>query len=190
MKTDGRMHPSTRGIVLAAGLVLMVPLLAMQVSDQVVWSPADFAVAGTLLVGTGLMYQQIARRAGHVAYRVAAGVALAAALLLVWVNLAVGVIGSEDNPANLMYLGVLAVGLIGAILARFQPHGMARTMFATALTQALVAVIALVFRLGAPENGPLVIVFGNAVFVALFAGSATLFQHAARVQDGGTAPGR
>ncbi len=51
------------------------------------------------------------------AYRFAVGVALAAAFLLVWMNLAVGLIGSEDNPANLMYFGVLAVGFIGAIIA-------------------------------------------------------------------------
>jgi hypothetical protein len=50
-------------------------------------------------------------------------------------NLAVGVIGTEDDPANLMYVGVLAVGIIGAIIARFRPHGMARTLFATALAQ-------------------------------------------------------
>src|SRR5688572_8042949 len=59
-------------------------------------------------------------------YRFAVGVALAAALFLVWMNLAVGLIGTEDNPANLLYGGVLAVGIIGAIIARFRPHGMAR----------------------------------------------------------------
>ena len=81
---------------------------------------------------------------GNSAYRAAVGVALAAAFILVWVNLAVGIIGSEDNPANVMYGGVLAVGIIGAIIARFQPHGMARALVATALAQALVAVIALI----------------------------------------------
>ena len=63
-------------------------------------------------------------------------------------NLAVGIIGTEDNPANLMYGGVLAVGIVGAIIARFQPHGMARALVATALAQALVAVIALIAGLG------------------------------------------
>jgi hypothetical protein len=76
------------------------------------------------------------------AYRSIVGVALAAAFLLVWVNLAVGIIGTEDYLANVMYVGVLAVGIIGAIIARFRPHGMARALFATALAQALVAVIA------------------------------------------------
>jgi hypothetical protein len=49
---------------------------------------------------------------------------------------------------------VLAVGLIGAIIACFRPHGMARALFATALAQALVAVIALIFGLGLPWSAP------------------------------------
>jgi hypothetical protein len=179
MKTDSTAYRSAR-IVLAAAFILMLPLLAMQVTDQVVWSLADFAVAGTLLAGTGLLYELATRKAGSIAYRAAVGVALAAALFLVWINLAVGIIGSEDDLANLMYLGVLAVGIVGAVVARFQPHGMARALFATALAQALVAVIALVFRLGSPDSGPLEILAVNGLFVALFVGSASLFRHAAR----------
>src|SRR5918994_7255825 len=78
------------------------------------------------------------------AYRTAAGLALAAAVLIVWLSVAAGLIGIEDDdPANLMYVGVLAIGFIGAITARFQPRGLARALFATALAQALVGVIAL-----------------------------------------------
>ncbi|NIW09304.1 MAG: hypothetical protein GWN33_01400 [Gammaproteobacteria bacterium] len=159
---------------------MLLPLLAMQITDEVVWDLADFAVAGALLVGTGLMYELAARKAGNIAYRAAVGVALAAALLLVWINLAVGIIGTEDNPANLMYIGVLAVGIIGALIARFQPHGMARALFATALAQALVAVIALIAGLGSPWSGPGEILFLNGFFVALFVGSALLFRKTAR----------
>jgi hypothetical protein len=64
--------------------------------------------------------------------------------LLVWTNLAVGIIGEPDELANLMYVGVLAVGILGAITARFRPAGMARALLATALVQALVAGIALI----------------------------------------------
>jgi hypothetical protein len=119
---------------------------------------------------------------GEAAYRAAVGLALGSALLLVWVNGAVGIIGSENNEANLMYGGVLVVGAIGAIVARFKPEGMARALFATALAQTLVAVIALVGRLGSPNSGPLEIVTVNGFFVALFVGSAVLFWKAARGQ--------
>jgi hypothetical protein len=116
------------------------------------------------------------------AYRAAVGVALAVAFLLAWVNLAVGIIGSEDNLANLMYVGVLAVGIIGATIARFRPRGMARTLFATALAQASVAVIALLFGLGSPWSPPVEILAVNGFFAALFVGSALLFRYAGREQ--------
>src|SRR5688572_13837431 len=154
MKTDHTAYRPAALVVLAAAFILMLPLLAMQVTDQVVWDLADFGVAGALLVGAGLTYVLVARKAGKIAYRTAVGVAVAAALLLVWINLAVGIIGTEDNPANLMYIGLLAVGFIGALIARFQPQGMARALFATALAQALVAVIAVIFGLDSPESLP------------------------------------
>jgi len=164
----------------AAALILLLPLVAMQFTDEVNWDVADFALFGALLIGVGVPYELAVRTTGDNAYRAAVGVALAAAFILVWVNGAVGIIGSEDNPANLMYGGVLAVGIIGAIIARFQPDGMARALFATALAQALVAVIALIAGLGSPWSGPLEIVALNGFFVALFVGSALLFQKAAR----------
>jgi hypothetical protein len=113
-------------------------------------------------------------------YRFAAGVALAAAFILAWLSLGVGVIGKDGDPANLMYFGVLAVGVIGAIVARFRPNGMARALFAMALAQALIAVIALIFGLGLPWSPPLEILVLNGFFVALFLGSAWLFRNAAR----------
>src|SRR3989304_6473156 len=53
------------GIVLAAAFILLLPLLAMQITDEVVWDLADFAVAGALLVGTGLICELAARKAGN-----------------------------------------------------------------------------------------------------------------------------
>jgi len=101
----------------AAALLLLLPLVAMQFTEGVVWDVADFAVAGALLVGAGVTLELAARRTGNGAYRAAVGVALGAAVILVWVNGAVGVIGTESNDANLMYGGVLAVGVIGALIA-------------------------------------------------------------------------
>jgi hypothetical protein len=115
-------------------------------------------------------------------YRFATCAALGAAFLLAWMSLGVGVIGADGDPANVMYGGVLAVGFIGAVIARFQPYGMSRALFATALAQALVAMIALVAGLGYPASPPLEIVLLNGFFVALFVGSAVLFRYAAREQ--------
>jgi hypothetical protein len=174
---------STIGIVVAAASISLVPLLAMQITDAVVWDLADFAAAGALLVGTGLMFQMAARKAGDIAYRAAIGVALAAAFILVWLVGAVGVIGEDGDRADLMYGGVLAVGIIGAIIARFQPQGMARALLAMALATALVAVIALIAgKHQAPISSVYEILGLNGFFVALFIASARLFRHAARRQ--------
>ena len=170
-------YRSVVGVALATAFILLVPLLG-----RWDWGPADYVFAGVLIFGTGLTFVLAAKKVGNTAYRSAVGVGLAAAFLLVWVTGAVGIIGSEDNNANLMYIGVLAVGIAGAIIARFRSHGMARALFATALAQALVAAIVLVFGLGLPWSPPVEILALNGFFVALFAGSALLFRYAAREQ--------
>lgn len=119
-------------------------------------------------------------RINKTAYRSAIGIAIATAFMLVWLSLGVGIIGKDGDPANLMYFGVLAVGIISAILARFQPHGMARALVATAIAQGVVAAIALIAGLGLPWSGPAEILGLNGFFIALFGGSAWLFRRAAR----------
>jgi len=156
-----------------AALVLLVPLIAMQFTDVVAWDVADFAVFGALLLSAGIAFELAARKTGNAAYKTGVGLALAAAFILIWVNGAVGIIGNESNDANLMYFGVLAVGFIGALIARFEPKGMARAMIATAGAQVLVFVIALVAGWG--FTGPITF-----FFLAFWVGSARLFQNAAR----------
>jgi hypothetical protein len=161
--------------------MLLLPLVAAQFTDQVNWDATDFAVFGAMLLVAGGAFELAARTTGNRAYRAAVGIALAAAFLLVWMNLAVGIIGAEDNPANLMFGGVLAIGIMGAIIARFRPDGMARALFATTLAQALVAVIALVAGLG--PTGPIwrsEILILSGFFAALWLISAWLFRKAAQ----------
>ncbi len=81
-------------IALGTALILLVPLLAMQFTDEVAWDLTDFAIIGTLLFGTGLAYELATRKVSNIKYRVAVGIVLAAALLLVWIELAVGLFGT------------------------------------------------------------------------------------------------
>jgi hypothetical protein len=186
--THNRAYRSAIGVARATGLILLVPLLAMQFSDEVLWGPADFVAAGVLLFSAGLTYQLVARNAGNSAYRIAVGVAVGAALLLVWLVGAVGVIGEDGDRADMMYAGVLAVGTIGAVVARFRPGGMARALLAMALAQAVVAVIALLAgKHQAPISSVAEILGLNGFFVALFIASACLFREAARKQPPGDA---
>lgn len=78
-------------IALVTAFVLLIPLLAMQFTDEVEWGLTDFIVFGTLLFGTGLTYELVARRVSGVKYRAVIGVALLAAMLLIWADLAVGI---------------------------------------------------------------------------------------------------
>ena len=160
----------------AGAFMLLLALVAKQFIGEVSWVD-NLAQTGALLIGVGIAVELASRKTGEAAYRAAVGLALGSGLGLVWVNGAVGIIGSEDNEANLMYGGVIVVGAIGAVIARFKPEGMARALFATALAQTLVAVIGLVGRMG---SGSLEIVTINGFFVALFVGSAVLFSKAAR----------
>ncbi len=106
------------------------------------------------------------------AYRGAVGIAVAAALLIAWMH---GALATEDDSPGLIFFGVLVVGIIGAIIARFRAQGMARALFATALAQAVVAVIAII-----SWGQYFEILILNGFLIALWIGSALLFLKAAR----------
>jgi hypothetical protein len=114
------------------------------------------------------------------AYRVAVGSAVGTALLIAWMH---GAVATEDDSPRLLFVGVLAVGIVGAMIARFRPQGMARALFATALAQALVAGIAMIAWQQYVEISIL-----TGFFIALWIGAALLFRKAACVSpEAGTA---
>jgi len=157
-----------------AGLLLLAPLVAMQFTDEVAWTGSDFAIMGVMLaiVCGGLELMVCLSR--NYAARAGAAVALAAGFVLTWMNLAVGFIGNENNPLNLMFFGVIAIAAVGAAVARLRPAGMATAMIATAAAQTLAAVVAQAY-------GHFTWIL-TAGFVALWLGSAWLFRKAARDQ--------
>lgn len=176
-------------VLLVPSCILTIPATAMLLKvEGWAWDAADFVIIWVIIAGAVAVYKFTASKAPNSAYRVAAGVALTTGVFLMWVNGAVGLIGSEDNPANLMYGGVLAVGLIGAAIARLQPLGMSVALLVTAVAQFMVPVIALI--LWRPDFSPGVAqVFGlNFGFVLMFAGSALLFRHAGTKSGGTSAP--
>ena len=80
-------------IVLVAALLLLIPLIAMQFTNEVNWTLPDFIVTGVLLLGTGLMCELVMRKVKKVRLRIAICVLLIM-LLLIWAELAVGIFGS------------------------------------------------------------------------------------------------
>ena len=78
-----------------------------------------------------------------------------------------------------MYVGVLAVGFIGAIAGRLQSNGMARALFATALAQMLTVVIALIAGLQRTSGSSVFEILSvNGFFTVLWVASALLFRYA------------
>ena len=170
-------------ILLVPTLILLIPLGAMLFKvEGWAWGPESFLVAWIMMAGVGLAYRLVTRKAVGGFYRGATALGLITAFLIIWINGAVGIIGSEDNPANLLFGIVLLFGVVGAVVARLEAPGMARTLFGVALGQFLVPVVAvLVWR---PDFSPGVVkVFAlNFVFVMLFASSGLLYRQASRGQ--------
>ena len=77
--------------------VLLVPLVAMQFSDEVRWTLSDFAVAGLLLLATGLLIELVLRKIKKVSYRNIAIALILLAFLLTWIELAVGIFGTPAS---------------------------------------------------------------------------------------------
>lgn len=126
---------------LACGLLLITPLIAMQFTDEVRWGAGDFAVAAALLLVVCVGMELALRRSAAPLYLLASGLALFAGLLQVWANLAVGVVGEPANPANLAFFALPAFALVGGLLVRLRPAGLSRVMLATAVLQALAAML-------------------------------------------------
>jgi hypothetical protein len=81
-------------IVLTSAILLLIPLIAMQFTDEVNWTLFDFLVAGALLLSTGLMCELVIRKITKIKYRISVCVALLVVLLLIWAELAVGIFGT------------------------------------------------------------------------------------------------
>jgi len=169
---------------IVAALIVMIPL-AMQFTREV--NITEAVAYSVILLAVGGAYELLmALKKRNGAYRFAFGVGLAGAFLLFWANGAIGIIGSENNPANLMYGAVFVVVFIGSLVARFKPRGMARTLFAAAFVQMAVPVFALLVwpaQASWGEAGVIGVFIVNAMFAALFAGSGLLFVRATRKRD-------
>jgi hypothetical protein len=94
-------------VALATGCILLLPLVAMQITHEVAWGLADFAVAGALLGGTGLLFELAVRNPGNVAYRAAAAAIGVAAIVLGEV---------DDAPGLVLFGGLLILGTVALAL--------------------------------------------------------------------------
>jgi hypothetical protein len=161
--------------------LVIAPAVAMQFTREVQWTAFDFIFASVLLFGAAGTIDLAIRKGGSIAYRLGAGLAVLVSFLLVWINGAVGVIGDEDNPANLMFIAIIAIAAGGAVAARFEARGMARAMAIACLLTAAIAALVPVYGWGADEHpGMPGLVALIAVFATMWGLSSALFAKAAR----------
>jgi hypothetical protein len=148
------------------------------------WTGSDFLIMGIMLSVAGLLFEIGARMSTNTPYRVGLATAVGTGFLLTWMNLAVGIIGSENNPANELFFGVVLIGFIGALLSMFKANGMAIAALVTAVAQFLVPILALIIyqpEIPAGEGPGVVGVFIlNTFFVGMWLVAARLFRNAAR----------
>ena len=146
----------------SAAFVLALPAIAMRAWPEagVNWTARDFVVMGVmLLIACSLLEVGIRLARNNFAYFAGVLFAVGTGFVTVWVNIALGMILSENNMENLVFLGVLGVALAGAFIARFEAPGMARAMLATAAVQAAIGIVVGVAGLDRPYVAMLITAF-------------------------------
>ena len=161
-----------------AAALWLAPLVAMQFTREVDWEVGDFVLFAVMLLIPLGVYEIGTRLSSNRSYRAGVGVAVVGGFLLVWSNLAVGIIGDGENLANIGFFGVLLVGMTGALIAWFRPAGMARALYATAAANTALSLTCLVA--GWDDRGATISLF----FILFWLLSAGLFRKAARETAG------
>jgi hypothetical protein len=164
----------------AAVTLLVAPLIAMRFTSEVKWTASDFIFAGLLFAIIGGAFELAVWASRNRAYRAGAAVALLGTLLTIWANLAVGIVGSEDNPATQLFFVALLIGIIIACVGRFRARGMSVATLATAAALAIAFVVAVLQPTDEPFVPHIREAFGTGIFAALFLASSALFRKAAR----------
>jgi hypothetical protein len=165
-------------VALVTAVILFIPLVAMQFTNEVNWSVSDFLIMEVLIFTTGFSYMLLTRLTSNIIYKAAVALGIASTFLLIWANLAVGLIGSGPNAANLMYIGIVAIVITGTFLSRFTTKGMEWVMFSAAVTLMLFAIIQLLAKMYQyPGSSAVEIIAVNGFFATLYAVAGLLFRY-------------
>lgn len=153
--------------------LMLAPAVAMRLTDEVNWTGGDFLFAALMFGSVGLAAELTVRANPAWTYRAGVGIALAASFLTIWINLAVGIVGNEDNPVNALFFLVPFTAIICAAIAGFRARGMARAAALAASVQCFMMLV-----VWAADQG---IALGVTIFFGtLWCVAAGLFHQAAR----------
>lgn len=81
-------------IVTIITALLLVPFIAMQLSNEVIWSLSDFVLMGALLFGVGIAIEFILRKVSSTKNRIILSAIILLLFFVVWAELAVGIFGT------------------------------------------------------------------------------------------------
>jgi len=157
---------------MAGLLLLLLPLVAMQFTNEVKWDGADFVFAGVVFGGIGIAFEVAFSASRRPAYRAAVAAAVAASYVIVWANAAVGMIGDAPNVYNNLFLCLVGFAVVGAVIARLRASGMARTMVVAGVAHLAIAGAGMTIDI---RGGTI-----SAVLACLWLLAGALFRRAAR----------
>jgi hypothetical protein len=106
------LYRSALRVTFGVAVILSLPLVAMQFTDEVVWSLADFVLAGALLAVVGVAIELAVKKAGNLV--AAAGIAA--------LGIAAAIVGNGDDAPGLVLLGIVLIASAGAIGVRRAQH--------------------------------------------------------------------
>jgi hypothetical protein len=112
MKTSKTLYRSAARVALGVAFILSLPLVAMLFTDEVVWSLADFAVAGVLLAAIGVALELAVKKAGN----------LPTAIGIAAVGVAAAIVGKADDAPGLVLLGIVLIVSACALGVRTAQH--------------------------------------------------------------------
>jgi peptidoglycan/LPS O-acetylase OafA/YrhL len=112
MKPSKTPSRSALRVALGVALILSLPLVAMQVTDEVVWSLADFVIAGAFLSVLGAALELAVKKAGNRATAVGIGA----------LGVAAAALGKDDDAPGLVLLGILLIVSACALGVRTAQH--------------------------------------------------------------------
>lgn len=145
--------------------LLLTPLIAMQFTPEVNWTAGDFLFAAIMFGTVGILLELVMRKSGNGWYRAGCALAVLSGFVVVWVNLAVGMIKNEDAPANLYLMLLVPIALIGSAVVRFRPARMAWIMAGVGTVQAALAILAGILGPD-PRGGTLTLVLSGLWFLS------------------------
>jgi predicted membrane channel-forming protein YqfA (hemolysin III family) len=122
--------------------LILTPLVAMQFTSEVNWDETDFIVASIIFGIVGGLIELAVRISKNWFFRFGAMFAVLAGFMVVWSNLAVGMIGNEDNPVNLWFGVVLLIAIAGSATSRLHKAVLPAAMFAAGVVQASIGLFA------------------------------------------------